>query len=80
MSSFIKLFGKPIAIKSIGCNHLNFPGAPIPPSVNIFVKVTNGCNAHCSFCSNAGARTTSGFDIDKLFNIIDEARSQQLII
>ena len=28
------------------------PGRPVVPSVNLFVKVTNGCNARCKFCSN----------------------------
>ena len=80
MGRYIELFGKPIAVKSIGCNHKNCPGGPIPPSVNLFVKVTNGCNAHCSFCSNAGAKGTSGFDLKNLFLVIDELQKQQIII
>lgn len=80
MSSSIKLFGKPIAIKTVGCNHEESAGLPIPPSVNLFVKVTDGCNAHCPFCSNANAPATTGFDKEKFFSIVDEAIKQGLII
>lgn len=74
------LFGKPVALKSQGCNHGDLQGGPLPPFVNIFVKVTNGCNAHCAFCSNAGAPCTNIFDEEKLFRIIDEILQQNLII
>lgn len=80
MSSSIKLFGKPIAVKTMGCNHEGCVGLPIPPSVNLFVKVTDGCNAHCAFCSNANAPATTGFDKDKLFKAVDEVLKQGLII
>ena len=43
----------------------------IAPFVNLFVKATNGCNAHCLFCSNAGCRQTrNDFDTDKLFRTV----------
>lgn len=47
------IFGHTIWLKSIGCNVVGRAGHPISPSVNLFVKVTKGCNAHCPFCSNA---------------------------
>ena len=80
MGKFVKLFGKPIAIKTKGCNHDGYEGGPIPPSVNLFVKITNNCNALCPFCSNAGYRSTSVFDVDKLFMIIEELLSSQIMI
>ncbi len=66
------LFGKPIEVKRFGCRHGDVSGAPIPPSVNLFVKLTNGCNARCKFCSNAQATATNKFDTDKLFRVIEE--------
>ena len=67
------VFGKEIQIKRVGCNCLDESGQPIEPSVNIFVKVTKGCNAHCLFCSNAGATVpTTPFNIPKLLDIIKE--------
>lgn len=67
-----RLFGKPVQIKRMGCEHDNWPGQPIPPSVNVFVKVTNGCNAHCRFCSNGGAAHTGSFNIGKLLEVLYE--------
>lgn len=65
------VFGKEIQIKRVGCNCLDESGQPVEPSVNIFVKVTKGCNAHCLFCSNAGAAVpTAPFNIPKLLDII----------
>jgi molybdenum cofactor biosynthesis enzyme MoaA len=65
------VFGNAIKIKRVGCNSFDEPGQPVEPSVNLFVKVTKGCNAHCLFCSNAGASVpNTPFDVSKLFEII----------
>ncbi len=67
-----QLFGHTIVLKAVGCSHDETPGTPVPPCVNIFVKVTNGCNAHCMFCSNAGAEPVSCFDLEKLKTVLLE--------
>ena len=73
------VFGKEIQIKRVGCNCLDEAGQPIEPSVNIFVKVTKGCNAHCLFCSNAGATVpTTPFNIPKLLDIIKELEDKAI--
>ena len=75
------IFRHEISVKTTDCRHGNTPGAKIPPAVNLFVKVTNGCNAHCPFCSNAGAAHTTGpFDMAKLFCVIDELQRNHIII
>lgn len=75
----MKIFGREIEIKKYGCNLKDEPGREIVPSVNIFVKVTNCCNARCLFCSNAGAEPPStAFNIDKLIEIIKEIRSKEV--
>lgn len=75
------LFGKSIQLKKTGCNRLGVPGRPIQPSVNLFVKVTDSCNAHCLFCSNAGRPACSGrFDLDKLVRIIREIQAQGIYL
>jgi pyruvate-formate lyase-activating enzyme len=67
----MEAFGKEILIKRFGCNCLDEPGQPIEPSVNLFVKVTKGCNAHCVFCSNAVTSMPSApFNVPKLLEII----------
>lgn len=75
------IFGHTIWLKSIGCNVVGRAGQPISPSVNLFVKVTKGCNAHCPFCSNAGCQnSTSPFDVDKLICIIHELKDNGIIV
>jgi len=67
------IFGKAIKIKQYGCNSLDIPAPCVPPSANIFVKVTNGCNAKCKFCSNSNTLLTpSNFDLQKLLAIVKE--------
>ena len=77
----IEIFGKEIAIKSHGCNVMDEPGQKIIPSVNLFVKVTKGCNARCLFCCNAESKEEpSTFDIPKLMAIIHELRDKGICV
>lgn len=80
MESKALIFGKFIELKSTGCNHGNIPGGPIPASVNLFVKITNGCNAHCLFCSNAGHVPITHFNTGKLIEVIKEIVSNHIIV
>ena len=71
--------GKSISVKEFDCQFGSLPGERISPHVNLFVKVTSGCNAHCSFCSNAGAVASKNpFDTDKLLRIIEELQSTKI--
>lgn len=75
------IFEKEIAIKSHGCNVMDEPGQRIVPSVNLFVKVTKGCNAHCQFCSNANStNASSAFNIPKLINVIKELKGKGICV
>lgn len=57
------------------------PGQRIAPSVNLFVKVTKGCNAHCKFCSNANSTDASSvFNIPKLITVIKELKGNGICI
>lgn len=77
----LPLFDKEIEIKRFGCKHGPHPAQPIPPSVNIFIKVTNGCNARCAFCSNGSRKDTSAvFDHGKLWRIVDELKGRHIIV
>ena len=75
------IFEKEIAIKSHGCNVMDEPGQRIVPSVNLFVKVTKGCNAHCQFCSNANSTdASSAFNILKLITVIKELKGMGICV
>ena len=78
----IKIFDKDIAIKEFGCALGSHEPRCIPASVNLFVKVTEGCNAHCLFCSNAGHHTNKSgvFDHDKLWRIVDELQAKDILV
>ena len=77
----MEIFGKEIAVKSHGCNVMDEPGQRIVPSVNLFVKVTKGCNAHCKFCSNANSTNASSvFNIPKLITVIKELKGNGICI
>lgn len=77
----MEIFGKEIAVKSHGCNVMDEPGQRVIPSVNLFVKVTKGCNAHCLFCSNANSTdASSAFNIPKLINVIKELKGKGICV
>ena len=73
--STVVVFGKKIAVKARDCDKIDIPGRRIEPAVNVFVKITGGCNAMCPFCSNAGfSGLGRDFDLGKLVNIVRELR------
>lgn len=77
----VKLFDKHISIKDKGCMYGSLSASHIPPTVNLFVKVTNGCNAHCAFCSNGGCVGENvEFDHNKLWHIVDELQLNGIFV
>lgn len=66
------LFGKPIKFWQTTCSGVEVAGEKPQPFVNLHVRITNGCNARCSFCCNEGADKTLSFNLDKFARIIDE--------
>lgn len=77
----LPLFGKSIRIKEKGCAIGLSKPRPIAPTVNLFVKVTDACNAHCRFCSNAGKlHTIEAFNLNKLSDIIKELQMNNILV
>ena len=69
--------GKKIAVRELDCQLGTLKAERIAPFVNLFVKVTSGCNARCLFCSNAGAMPPSKpFNVEKLLDIILKLKGQ----
>jgi organic radical activating enzyme len=71
----IRLFGKIIPLKDRDCGLNGKPGELREPSVNIFVKITDNCNAACPFCVFTNAAYTR-FNNIKFINTLDTIRSQ----
>ena len=77
----IKIFGKDLKIKSLGCSEGNSAPQHIPPSVNLFVKLTNSCNANCPFCSNSTEREEIiNFDFVRFWILVDELIARGILI
>lgn len=75
------IFDKPISIKDYTCNVCGKKGRIIDPRVNIFVKVTNKCNANCMFCSNGGCgKDIVKFNVSKLNDIISELEKNYITV
>ena len=63
--------GKSISVKEFDCKLGKLQEEPVFPFVNLFVRVTKGCNAKCLFCSNAGTSVPHApFNVCKLIDMI----------
>lgn len=72
----INIFNKDIEIREYGCcNRNNSPQIIMPPRLNLFIQITQNCNANCKFCEY---HTPSNYDfnIEKLDEIIKEIKSK----
>lgn len=77
----IPIFNKYIEIKELSCRRGHQDPTTIPKAVNIFVKVTDGCNARCAFCSNGIChKDATDFNHDKLWQVVDELRTNDILI
>lgn len=77
----VNVFGKDIFLKKYGCQLGRREPRNVPPSVNIFVKVTDSCNARCAFCSNGGChKDRREFNHNKLWSIVDELQRKEILI
>ncbi len=66
-------FLRDIEQRKQSCASSTHPPKDIWPFVNIYAKVTAGCNAHCPFCCNAEMPPEGpDWDVDRLFDIIRE--------
>lgn len=70
------IFNKPINIKTFNCT-----GKCTDPRVNIFVRITDKCNANCKFCSDKSCNEIpKEFNVRKLVDIIDEIEKNQISV
>lgn len=66
------LFGKTIEFWQTKCTGFDVAEERPQPFVNLYVRITNGCNARCRFCCNAAADKTLPFNLLKFARVIDE--------
>lgn len=74
----IELFGNKISVRKYGCKNY-MEKSPLwieVPRVNIFIQVTNKCNANCDFCIyHSNCEKT--FDVEKLGKILYKISSRK---
>ena len=74
----VNLFGKDLIVKDESCSLNGNPGTPIKePYINMYVTMTNACNAKCPFCCNEkNAGVKIDFDYYKFYYLVHEIRKQ----
>lgn len=74
----MKIFGTEIHLKEYFCQRDDCELCKIDnPYVNIYVNLTNACNAECRFCCNEKNRMNiMPFDYDKFVDVINEISSK----
>ena len=66
----MKLFGKEILVREKACAVDGGVGESVKPTVRLYAKVTNACNARCRFCSNGNHSERIVFNVMKFFEIV----------
>ena len=74
----IKLFGTTLSLKDEYCTLYNeTPKKVNEPYINMYVTVTNACNASCEFCCNAANSCKKvDFDFYKFYYILSEVSKE----
>lgn len=66
----IELFGQQLAVKDYICSSDKNVNIEAQPSLRLYVKVTDSCNANCLFCANGNAKDFGNLDFKKLEFVI----------
>lgn len=73
-----KIFDSTIKIKDTVCKSINDDDEPCKPYVNLYIRLTNICQANCLFCEFHG-RDKVPFEVEKMKRMVTEL-SQQIWI
>lgn len=66
------LFGKPISLWRKSCAFNGTTPSDVEPFINLYIRVTDACNASCRFCCNGGSRPCKGFNSGKFEEVLQE--------
>ena len=66
----MKLFGKEILVRKQSCTEDGGSAESVKPTVKLYAKVTNACNARCRFCSNGTNSERIDFNVAKFLEIV----------
>ncbi len=79
MFETIELFGQKVDIKNNDCALIGDDPIRTHMKLNLYIKVTDMCNAKCSVCSNHGNEKCSQIDYEKLKYVIKYLDERGLI-
>lgn len=78
--AYVELFGKGYKIKDFNCarekNGVMYKRAP---SVILYIKIDNSCNAKCEFCLNKQHKEIGNIDLDKLKYIVTYLNEKRIL-
>jgi molybdenum cofactor biosynthesis enzyme MoaA len=74
----INLFNQEIKVKDYDCSYNKNIFNPRPPTFNLYIQITDACNAKCEFCDKPGCKDND-FDYDKFKYIFKELHNKNLI-
>lgn len=66
------IFGKPISLWRKSCAVNETIPSDVEPFVNLYIRVTDVCNASCRFCCNGGPHPCKEFNSEKLEEVLHE--------
>ena len=74
----INLFNKEIQVKDYDCSYNKNIFNPRPPVFNLYIQITDACNAQCKFCDKPDCKDNN-FDYTKFEYILRELYNKHLI-
>ena len=79
MFETIELFGEKVDIKNNCCVKKGKKPQKAYMKLNLYIKLTDMCNANCSVCSNRGNEKASSLDYNKLKFVIETLDKKNLM-
>lgn len=70
----VKLFGENVLVKSKDCSLNGAEGLALDPYFNLYVRLSNICNASCGFCEYHHEDTVT-FNVHKFMQVLEEIKS-----
>jgi molybdenum cofactor biosynthesis enzyme MoaA len=79
MFEIINLFGQDVKIKNYCCSSNPNEVQQLPMTLNLYIKITDLCNAKCSVCSNKENKQAAIIDLDKLSCVLEYLNSMNIL-
>lgn len=84
MGEIIQLFGKQINIRENKCSQVKNRLDKTPMKLNLYISITDICNANCLFCNNNTKKNSNNssfvkFDCNKLKTVLIELKKQDIL-